>query len=186
MVTLRAVAADREELAALQRVIESDEDYFLRVTGHPPGPADAQSTLMFVPEGTSPDDKAPFGVWAGDELVGLLDLLLRYPDDETIYIGLLLIDRAHQGQGVGTAAIQALDRDLLPRWPWARRLRLSVVRANDQTLGFWRRLGFTETGEVRPWRHDKLESESILMDKVIPARRGGGPGPAGGRGGGAR
>ena len=32
----------------------------------------------------------------------------------------------------------------------------------------------------------ELESESILMDKVIPGRRGGGPGPAGGRRGGAR
>ena len=106
--------------------------------------------------------------WLGDELVGILDLLLRYPDDQTVYLGLLLIDRAHQGRGVGTAAFQALERDLLPRWPWARRLRLSVVGTNDQTLGFWRRLGFTETGEVRPWRYDKLESESILMDKPIP------------------
>jgi RimJ/RimL family protein N-acetyltransferase len=120
MVTLREVTGDREELAALQRVMESDED------------------------------------------------------------------RAHQGQGIGAAACRALERDLLPRWPWARRLRLGVVGANHQTLGFWRRLGFTETGEVRPWRYDKLESESILMDKVITARRGGGPGPAGGRGGGAR
>ena len=86
MVTLREVTGDPEELAALQRIFERDEDFALRVTGHPPGPADAQSTLMFVPEGTSPDDKAPFGVWAGDELVGLLD-----------------------------------------RWPWVRRLRLSVA-----------------------------------------------------------
>jgi hypothetical protein len=132
MVTLREVTGDPEELAALQRVMESDEDYFLRVTGHPPGPADAQSTLMSVPEGNSPDDKAPFGVWAGDELVGLLDLL--------------------------------------PRWPWARRLRLSVVRTNDQVLGFWRRLGFAETGELRPWRYDKLESEAILMDKPVGSR----------------
>jgi ribosomal protein S18 acetylase RimI-like enzyme len=185
MVTLREVTGDPEELAALQRVMESDEDYALRITGHPPGPADAQSTLMFVPEGTFPDDKAPFGVWLGDELVGILDLLLRYPDVQTVYLGLLLIDRAHQGRGVGTAAFQALERDLLPRWPWARRLRLSVVRTNDQTLGFWRRLGFTETGELRPWRYDKLESESILMDKVIPGR-GGGPGPTGGREGGVR
>jgi hypothetical protein len=83
---------------------------------------------------------------AGDpeELVGLLDLLLCYPDDETLYIGLLLIDRRRQGQGIGT-----------------------------------------ETGEVRPWRYDKLESESILMDKVSPVR-GGGPGGTGGRGGGVR
>jgi hypothetical protein len=66
-VVLREVTGDPEELRALQRVMENDEDYFLRVTGHPPGPADAQSTIMFVPEGRSPDDKAPFGVWAGDE-----------------------------------------------------------------------------------------------------------------------
>jgi ribosomal protein S18 acetylase RimI-like enzyme len=29
-----------------------------------------------------------------------------------------------------------------------------VIRTNDQVLGFWRRMGFTETGEVRPWRYD--------------------------------
>lgn len=98
-VTLREVAGDPEELRALQRVMESDEGFALRVTGHPPGPADAQSTLMFVPEGRSPDDKAAFGVWADDELVGLFDLLLRYPDEETVYLGLLLVDHARQGQG---------------------------------------------------------------------------------------
>jgi ribosomal protein S18 acetylase RimI-like enzyme len=172
VVTLREVTGDPEELAALQRIFESDEDFAVRVTGHPPGPADAQSTLMFVPEGKSPDDKAVFGVWAGDELVGILDLLLRYPDDETLYLGLLLIDRDRQGQGIGAAACQALERDLLPRWPWVRRLRLGVVRTNDQVLGFWRRLGFTETGEVRPWRYDKLESEVVLMDKPVMGRPG--------------
>jgi ribosomal protein S18 acetylase RimI-like enzyme len=180
VVTLREVLGDPDELAALQRIFESDEDFALRVTGHPPGPADAQSTLMFVPEGKSPDDKAVFGVWAGDELVGILDLLLRHPDDETVYLGLLLIDRDRQGQGIGAAACQALERDLLPRWPWVRRLRLSVVRTNDQVLGFWRRLGFTETGEVRPWRYDKLESEVVLMDKPVMGR----PGASRGRGAG--
>jgi ribosomal protein S18 acetylase RimI-like enzyme len=171
VVTLREVMGDPEELAALQRIFESDEDFALRVTGHPPGPADAHSTLMFVPEGKSPDDKAVFGVWAGDELVGVLDLLLRHPDDETVYLGLLLIDRDRQGQGIGAAACRALERDLRSRWPWARRLRLGVVRTNGQVLGFWRRMGFTETGEVRPWRYDKLESEVVLMDKVVPSRR---------------
>ena len=45
------------------------------------------------------------------------DLLLRYPDDETLYLGLLLIDRRRQAQGIGTAAYQALEREVLPRWP---------------------------------------------------------------------
>jgi ribosomal protein S18 acetylase RimI-like enzyme len=169
VVTLREVTGDDPaELAALQRVMESDEEFALRVTGHPPGPADAQSTLLFVPEGHSPDDKVVFGVWADGELVGILDLLLRYPDHETLYIGLLQLDRDRQGQGIGAAACRALEREVAARWPWARRLRLSVVRTNDQVLGFWRRMGFAETGEVRPWRYDKLESESILMDKPVP------------------
>jgi ribosomal protein S18 acetylase RimI-like enzyme len=97
----------------------------------------------------------------------VLDLLLRYPDEETVYLGLLLIERGRQGQGIGRAAMQALEREVAARWPWARRLRLSVVRSNDNVLGFWRRMGFAETGEVRPWRYDKLSSEAILMDKPV-------------------
>jgi ribosomal protein S18 acetylase RimI-like enzyme len=111
-------------------------------------------------------------VWADGELVGVLDLLLRYPDDETVYLGLLLIERGHQGQGIGAGAVQALEREVAARWPWARRLRLSVVRTNDNVLGFWRRMGFTETGEVRPWRYDKLRSEAVLMDKVVAGAEG--------------
>jgi GNAT superfamily N-acetyltransferase len=150
-VTQREVVGDPDELRALQRVTESDEGFALRVTGHPPGSADARSTLMFVPEGKSPDDKVAFGVWVDDQLVGLLQ-----------------IDHDRQGQGIGAAARQALDREVAARWPWARRLRLSVVRTNDQVLGFWRRMGFTETGEVRPWRYHKLESEVLLMDRPVP------------------
>jgi ribosomal protein S18 acetylase RimI-like enzyme len=173
-VALHEVVGDPEELAALQRVMESDEAFALRVTGHPPGPADAQSTLLFVPEGKSPEDKVVFGVWVDGELVGVLDLLLRYPDQETVYLGLLLIDRRRQGQGIGAAAMRALEQQVPTRWPWARRLRLSVVRTNDQVLGFWRRMGFVETGEVRPYRYDKLRSEAILMDKPVTDTMGSG------------
>ena len=97
------------------------------------------------------------------ELVGVLDLLLRYPDDETLYIGLLQVDLARQGQGIGAAACRALEDEVRARWPWVRRLRLSVVRTNDQVLGFWHRMGFTETGEVRPWRYD-------CEDMRVPSR----------------
>lgn len=59
MVTLREVTGDPEELAALQRIMESDEGFALRVTGHPPGPADAQSTLMSAPREAPPTTRRP-------------------------------------------------------------------------------------------------------------------------------
>jgi len=70
--------------------------------------------------------------------------------DQGSALGLLQIDLARQGQGIGAAACRALEDGVRARWPWARRLRLSVVRSNDPVLGFWHRMGFTETGEVRP------------------------------------
>jgi hypothetical protein len=42
-----------------------------------------------------------------------------------------------------------------------------VVRTNDEVVGFWRGMGFADTGEVRPWRYDKLRSEATLMDKPL-------------------
>jgi ribosomal protein S18 acetylase RimI-like enzyme len=159
VVTLREVVGDPDELRALQRTMERDEGFAVRGHRPPAGPGRRPEHPDVRPRGQVPDDKAAFGIWADDQLVGILDLPLRYPDEEIVYVGLLLVDRARQGQGIGTAACQALDREVATRWPWARRLRLSVVRTNDQVLGFWRRMGFAETGEVRPYRYDKLESE---------------------------
>jgi hypothetical protein len=31
--------------------------------------------------------------------------------------------------------------------------------------------GFALRVKVRPWRYDKLRSEAVMMDKVVPARR---------------
>jgi hypothetical protein len=39
-VTLREVGGDPEELRALQTVMESDENFALRITSHPPGLAE--------------------------------------------------------------------------------------------------------------------------------------------------
>jgi hypothetical protein len=82
---------------------------------------------MFVPEARSPDDKVAFGIWADDQLVGILDLLLRYLDEETVDLGLLLVDRVHQARGSAPP----------PARPWT-------------ASGFWRRMGFAEDGEVAP------------------------------------
>ena len=82
---------------------------------------------MFVPEARPPDDKVAFGIWADDQLVGILDLLLRYLDEETVYLGLLLVDRARQGQGIGTP----------PARPWT-------------ASGFWRRMGSPRPARFAP------------------------------------
>ncbi|TCN39308.1 acetyltransferase (GNAT) family protein [Kribbella orskensis] len=154
-----------EEVAELQELIESDPGYTERITGYPPGPADAQSLLMMRPEGLPEDAKVVLGAWEGDQLVAVIDLLNGYPDDRTAYIGLLEVHKNHQGRGVGAAAYRLLEEYLGSDW-W--RLRLAVVDTNaEQAAGFWSRQGFEPTGEAKPYTYDKLESTVRLYEKQL-------------------
>jgi hypothetical protein len=75
------------------------------------------------------------------------------------------------GEPEEVAALQRMIEAQIHQWRWIRTIRLAVVATNAQVLPFWYRMGFTETGEVRPYRHGKLRSESIILDK--PLRRPG-------------
>lgn len=154
----------------MQLLLESDPGYTERVTGYPPGPSDALSLTINRPEGTVADQKFVLGAWrpgsAGrDELVAVIDLIRGYPDPSCVFVGLLLVRWDLQGRGLGRAVWQ-LAEELISGWDGIDRYRLAVVETNAKmALGFWRAMGFRETGEREPYRYDHLESTVILMEK---------------------
>jgi ribosomal protein S18 acetylase RimI-like enzyme len=157
-----------EDLAEVQRLIESDPGYTERITGYPPGQADAESLLMGRPEGLSEDAKVVLGVWEGDQLVALVDLLRGYPTGHIGFIGLLEVHGDHQGRGVGAAAYRLVEDYVGTAWPEVRTLRLAVVDTNAEVAaGFWQRRGFELTGEEKPYKYDKLESVVRLYEKQL-------------------
>lgn len=104
------------------------------------------------------DAAEPYAVVAGDEVVGFA-LLYPFVEGEEVYplpanvevLGLvlvrLMIDARFQGRGYGRDALDAVVA--LTRGRGLDRIRLSVVPENVQALEFYRRNGFTETGEVQ-------------------------------------
>jgi uncharacterized protein len=157
-----------EDVEALQELIEADPGYTERVTGYPPGPADAQSLLMMRPEGLPEEAKAVLGAFVTDRLVAVVDLIRGYPNDHTAFIGLLQVHWNHQGGGLGGATYDAVQRYVETSWPEIRTLRLAIVDTNARiATGFWLRQGFTPTGEERPYRYDKLESIARLYEKAL-------------------
>lgn len=165
-IDLRELTGERSEMEALQHVIERAPDYMYRVTGHPPGRAEAQSTYVVLPEGKSYDDKFVYGIYLADHMVGCADVIRAYPTEETIMLGLLLLAESYQHQGIGAAAYRLLE-DKFRAWPRMTRVRIGVVRTNEQVLPFWRKLGFVETGEVKLYQYDKLVSETIILEKEL-------------------
>src|SRR5205807_10184597 len=94
-VTIRLLDGAHAEMRELQRVLEEAPVYTHRITGVPPGRADAQSTYTALPEGKSCADKFVFAVNRGSEMVGCADLIRGYPGAARALLGLLLVSERH-------------------------------------------------------------------------------------------
>ena len=165
-VTIRLMQDNHEDMAALQRVLESAPTYAERVTGAPPGAADAQSMFTILPEGKSYDDKFVFGIFLGGQMIGCIDIIRGYPAASTATVGLLLVAEQYQRTGVGRLAYAELER-LVQAWDSCVRVRLGVVMTNSDVVAFWRKLGFSETGEMRPYDYRSVHSRTMIMEKSL-------------------
>jgi len=168
-VTLRLLEGERDDMEALQRVLEGAPTYAELVTGSPPGPADAQSTYTILPPGKGYEDKFVFGINLDGRMVGCADLIRGYPDPHTAHLGLLLIAEPFQRAGIGSAAYQAIEAYARAWGPDVTRMRIGVVRTNERVLPFWRKLGFAPTGEAKPYRYANVASETIVLVKPLRA-----------------
>jgi ribosomal protein S18 acetylase RimI-like enzyme len=99
-------------------------------------------------------------------MVGCIDLIEGYPEPDTATLGLLLIAESFQGQGIGSEAYRATEATVRA-WGTCTKIRLGVVRTNAAVLPFWIRLGFTETGESKPYSCGPVLSEIVILTKTL-------------------
>jgi ribosomal protein S18 acetylase RimI-like enzyme len=128
------------DLPALQALLDASSAYHALA-----GPADDSLTTWHdQPSGPT---KLRFGAFSGEQITAYCEILLGYPTSDVAYLGLLLVHPDHQRRGFGRQLYQhTREVAALPR------VRIAVLDNNPDALAFWRRLGFTETGEVKPWR----------------------------------
>ncbi len=165
--TLRALTGQPAEMAALQCVLEAAPAYFECITGGPPGGAEAQSTFTALPPGKDYGDKFVWGLYAGDAMIGCADVIRGYPARDSAVVGLLLLAQDWQRRGLG-CAFAALVEEKIASWPEIERFRIGVVPANAGALVFWRKLGYRETGEVKPAAPGAgFVAEVIVLEKPV-------------------
>jgi GNAT superfamily N-acetyltransferase len=152
-------------MAAMQRVLEGAPTYAERITGAPPGAADAQSTYSILPEGKAYEDKFVYGIYERDEMIGCADVIRAWPRADTTHVGLLLIAERHQRRGHGRAAYRLLEEQV--RAWGAKRVRIGVIGTNADVMPFWSKLGFAPTGEVKPYRYGRVESHVTVLEKPL-------------------
>ena len=101
----------------------------------------------------------PYGIFEGDHLVGFL----MYGEFDAIcWISRIMIDKNHQEQGIGKAALRQL-LDLLRNQPKCKEIRTSFARQNALAEYFFRTSGFEPIG-------DGLDKEIVMRYRGLGQR----------------
>jgi ribosomal protein S18 acetylase RimI-like enzyme len=155
--------ADR---AAVDALAQRCADYTLMLTGEPPSHEGSADFFAAIANGKTPEDMLKLGVFdPSGTLVGLLDIARDHPAPGAWYIGLLLLDPAARGQGVGAAVLRGVREEAARSG--ATHLMLSVVPENERAVNFWMSQGFAVTRELPAKRfgrkhHLRLELTSSV------------------------
>lgn len=168
--SLRPLARTAANIATVQAVIEAAPTYARLTTGAGPAPDAGASLFEALPPGKSYADKVVLAVCVGEACVGVVDLIRGYPSPESAMLGLLLIAESHHGRGVGRSAYEQVEH-LARGWPGIERIRIGVVEANDRVMPFWRRMGFTPTGERKPYAEGTVSSRVVVLERTMEAHR---------------
>ena len=166
VVRLSELEGTSDDIVAVYRALAGASSYSVAISGSLPSPDDAASVFASLPPAVPRENKHVFGIYVGTELIGLADVLRGYPSPEVAYIGLLLISESFQRRGFGRSSFKRIV-ELATDWG-CDRVRLAVVDANERVVGFWVRVGFTDTGARVPYRCGTVSSQSMIFEMVIP------------------
>jgi diamine N-acetyltransferase len=92
-------------------------------------------------------EAVPRALRVDDALVGFV-MLYDSPGEPALEVWRLMLDAQHQGRGFGRAAVEAVLAYARAR-PQTRVLTVGAEEGKGGPAGFYERLGFRRTGEVR-------------------------------------
>ena len=99
--------------------------------------------LQALPPRRTLADKHFFGWFEGEQLVAMMDLIWRHPQDDMAFIGWFIVDGADQGRGLGRRLIA--DVLAMLESQGVREVRLGRIEGNPQSEHFWRICSFEDT-----------------------------------------
>lgn len=133
MLELAGYSAKRlepEDEEVLQRLYEQCTQFAYLTDGYPPPPSAARDEFFAIPEGKTLQDKFIFGLFdVSNALLGMLEAIRHYPNDESWWVGLMMLAPQQRGKGLGSEFYRAFDHWVAAQG--ARQVLLSVIEENE-------------------------------------------------------
>jgi GNAT superfamily N-acetyltransferase len=155
-----------EQAPVVQKIYEASPRYFLNTARSQVLPHFAVQDMADEPakEKQLPTYRKIFCLISiNDEPIGIADLHADHPKAEICYIGLLLINEAHQKQGIGRAVYAQLEQFVRDKLNCST-IRLGVSQDND-VEGFWLKVGFKRNGHTYVFTSEGHDNSVFEMEK---------------------
>lgn len=104
-----------------------------------------QEDMTVLPPNTDQKNKYYIGYFMENKLIAVMDLIMNYPDNKTVFIGLFMLNHKYQGKGIGTKIIK--DCSSCFQNMDYHYMRLAYAKGNIQSEKFWLKNAFLKTGE---------------------------------------
>lgn len=108
-------------------------------------------------------------VSAGDDMIGCVNLQQH---GNKIYLGMLAVSPLLQGGGTGKKLLAAAEE--YAGFTGCRAIYMSVISVRHELINWYKRHGYAETGERKPFREDGITGrhlqplEFIILEKSVP------------------
>ncbi|WP_322743553.1 GNAT family N-acetyltransferase [Vasconcelosia minhoensis] len=90
----------------------------------------------------------------------------HYPDDQTWWIGLMLLAPEQRGQGLGADFYRTFERWLVGQG--GRSVSLCAIAANAPGRQFWQRMGFEVIRKTPPRPYGNKTHEVYVFRRTLP------------------
>lgn len=142
-------------------------DFFAEVGDPPPTPESFEADLDDLPDGYSRADEVIYRAYRQERLLGYAEVLRGFERADQWIVGIVLVDTAERGVGVGRAIVDAIASDAVGAG--MESLAAGVIALRERSLAFWRREGFTREAKRRPITIGAAETVVIRLERPLGA-----------------
>ena len=118
--------------------------------------------MTVLPPSVAQEQKIFSIIYYDQKPIAVMDYLVDYPQEGTVYIGLLLVGERRQGHG--QAIYQQVEQDW--RLKGISLVSLAVIEENTAGRSFWESQGFKETRKAVTTVNDQKVSVVCFEKKI--------------------
>jgi len=149
----------------VQALFEASSEFILLTEGKLPSNDAAVEYFSDFPPSKTIDDKVCLGIFnQNNHLIGIVDLIYNYPDENVCFVGLFLIHPDFRSEKVGKTVFSRIEKHI--KNEGFNEIRLAVVKENIKGYQFWKKINYIDLMK-QPYQVADRTTEILVMNKKL-------------------